>query len=375
VKPVADTHQDNSRLLIQARFAIAASVFALAISLAYFTFEFSRLATYVPEVIESVDQTVDKIDPIIAQVDTISGLVPSILQETAEIRVLIPSVLEQVENTNSTLRPAIEEYAKTNEQLPRILEEYTATRELLPEMLPGILKTADNVSFAVVTVTREVGANRELLPEISKTADKTAQALVIFAEQVEEIQPMLPDMMKTAGDASNAIIIVSSEIEQLRPLIPDILAEVEQTREMMPPMMSRAERLVKDANEVAKTAGEGATSGFFTGIIKAPFVLIGDIGEAMIGKSEARALLGEEDYNKVKNAALELLSSGQVDDIRDWGTPIKGVGGSVKLMDITEREGRECRVLHILVVNKGESIHDRDRILCINEAGKWDFAD
>ena len=103
-----------TRAALAARYLSAAGMFALAAALVYFTCELASLARHVPDVVNSVDRTVDKIDPIINEVSIITSLVPPILEEVAA--------------TRKAVVPAIDEYAKTNAQLPRILEHGTAHR-------------------------------------------------------------------------------------------------------------------------------------------------------------------------------------------------------------------------------------------------------
>lgn len=365
----------TSRPYLYAMYFSSFAMLMLACALVYFTVELARIAGYVPGVVNTVDRTVEKIDPIIDEVGEVSRIVPPILQEVAEIRVMIPAILDEVGQTRAAISPAIREYAKTNEQIPRIIDEYAATREMLPDILPGLLKTADNVSFAVVTVTKEIGANRDLLDDAQKTADKTADALVIIAKQVEASQPMLPDMLKSADNASNAVVVISKEIEAIRPLLPQILAEVEKTREMVPPALDKAERLVSNARQAAKEASKGATSGFLSGLFMAPFVFVGDVGKALVGADDKKLAseLSERDFDLIESSASELLEHGVEGEVKAWANDSSGNYGTITLRKVSYADGRECRTIYLELLKRGSKLNDKTQVLCRTEGGEWDF--
>lgn len=301
---------------LYAMYLSAFSMLMLAAALVYFTIELVNITRQIPEILLTVERTSEKIGPVVEEVGEIRGLVPPILKEIEETRKLVPPILKEIEETRKIIKPAINEYAKTNEQIPRILDEVEATRKALPEVL--------------------------------KTADK----------------------------ASSAVMAISKEVEKTRPLITEALAEVEKTRESIPPMMDRADQLILKASEAGKEASEGAVTGVFSGILMAPFTLVGDAGKRLVGASEKEAeKLSAEDYTLVETTVNEILERGRLGEVKEWRNEKSGSSGKVKLININDEldDGDECRELQITVENKGHMIQDKSSVMCKDYDGKWDL--
>ncbi len=296
-----DAGKDGARLFASYLFSL--SLFTLAGSIAYFTYEMTNVSKQVPDILQSIDNTSEKIEPIIDEVGQIIDLVPPILKQVEESRKLIPSILKEVE--------------QTRQQIPALLKESEAIRG----ELPAVLSSADKASQAVTDVSRQ--------------------------------------------------------IEATRPLIPEVLKEVETTRESIPPMMDRADVLIEKARVAGQEASEGAVTGLFTGIIRAPFALVGDAGRSITGLSEAEAKqLDKKDFELVEKASLYLLNNGTKGEERQWKNADSGNHGVVVLKDIyTEGEYAEidCRSLNIQLYKKGKMIKQAPRSFCKDNAGKWDL--
>lgn len=294
---------ETARLL--ASYLLSLSLFTLAGSFVYFTIEMAAVTRQIPDILVSINNTSEKIEPIIDEVDKLIELVPPILKEIEETRKLIPPILKEVE--------------QTRKQIPSILKETEAMRKELPAVLAS--------------------------------ADK----------------------------ASEAVVAISKEIEATRPLIPEVLKEVEATRESIPPMMDKADILIQKARVAGKEASEGAVTGVFSGIIMAPFALIGGAGEAIVGVSdEHEKLVSEDDYNLIEGASLDLLNNGSEGQSREWGNPDSGNHGTVVLTKIYIDEGlfsdTECRTIHIKLFNKDEQLQGIDRSLCKDD-DQWEIVE
>jgi len=147
----------------------AFSMLALAAALVYFTIELVGVARQIPDILQTVANTSDKIAPVITEVGEIRGLVPPILKE--------------IEATRKLAEPAIAEYAKTNQQIPRILDEVAATRKALP----AALKSADKASAAVVAMSKEVKAVRPLIPEVLSEVEKTRESIPAMMDRADQL--------------------------------------------------------------------------------------------------------------------------------------------------------------------------------------------
>ena len=310
-----ETSKDSTRLV--ASYLLSLSLFALAGSIVYFTYQITVVSKQIPDILLRIDDTSEKIEPIIKDVGQIIDLVPLILKEVEETRKSIPPILKEVEQTRKMIPPILEQVELTRKQVPAVLKESEAIRG----ELPAVLSSADKASAAVSDV--------------------------------------------------------SSQIEATRPLIPEVLKEVETTRESIPPMMDRADELIEKARVAGKEASEGAVTGLFTGLITAPFALVGDAGKSITGMTEEEAkLLDEKDFNYVEKASLYLLNNGVKGEERKWNNTDSGNHGTLILTEIySEGEYAEidCRSLKIQSYKKDKLIKEITRSFCKDDDGKWNL--
>lgn len=303
-----------------ATYVLSLAMFALAGALIYFAYEVSRVSTHIPDILSSVDHTSETVTPIISEVGEIRELIPDILHEVEETRKLVPPILKEVEQTRLQIPPILKEVEQTRKQIPPILKEVEAVRK----EVPAITKSADNAAYAVV--------------------------------------------------------VVSKEIKATRPLVPEILKEVETTRESIPPLLDRAEAMVDKARKAGEEASSGAVSGFFKGLITAPFTLVGDAGKAVTGMSdEELKKFTDKDIELYKQASLDLLNNGKRGDTRKVKNPESNNSATLKLVSIETREEdfttSECRTLQVETYRKNKRIKTSNNTFCKEEGGGWDVDD
>jgi surface antigen len=311
---MSDNLKEKIRLL--ASLLLPLSLFAMAAALAYFTYELSAVSRQIPGILESIDSTTENIAPVLDEVGNILDLVPPILKEIEETRKLIPPILKEVEQTRKMIPPILGEVEQTRKQIPAVLKESEAIRGELPAVLAS--------------------------------ADK----------------------------ASDAVAGVSKQVEATRPLVTDVLQEVATTRESIPPLMDRADVLIEKARVAGQEASEGAVTGLFTGIIRAPFALMEGAGNSFANLTEEEAkVFNEKDFSLVKQASLLLLNNGSKNEQRKWANDKSGNNGTVKLTKIYtkgEYSDIDCRTLHLTLYTKGKLVKDGDRSFCKNNKGEWD---
>jgi len=313
---MADTSKAGVQLV--ASYLMSLAMFALAGALVYFAYEVSRVSTQIPDILSSVDHTSDKVGPIVSEVVEIRELVPDILHEVAETRKLVPSVLKEIEETRKLVPSVLEQVEQTRDQIPPVLKE------------------------------------------------------------VESVRKELPAVLKSADKASNAVVVMSKEIEATRPLVPQFLKEVEITRKSIPPMLDRADAMIEKAREAGQEASTGAVTGFFKGLITAPFTLAGDAGRKITGMSEEEMKqYSEIDFDLIEAAALLLLNNGKKGDIRQLSNPESGFSGTLKLVSMETKEEdfttSMCRTLQIEAYKDNKRMKTVNRTFCREEGGGWDF--
>ena len=309
--------KNNDRTKIVASYFLSLSLFAIAGAIIYFTYVLTVISQHIPEVLLKIDTTTEKIEPILDEVAVITALVPSILEEVKQTRKMIPPILVEIQQTRKIIPSLLREVEQTRNQIPAVLKESAAIRR----KLPTILSSANKASAAVVGVTKQIEASR--------------------------------------------------------PLIAEVLQEVETTRESIPPMMDRADSLIDKARIAGKEASQGAITGIFSGIIMAPFSLLADAGQGIVGLSaEDAKKFSKKDFSLIEQAALRLLNTGSVNDEESWNNTESKRHGDIVLTKIYN-EGEyseiECRALSFKLFEKDKALHASDRSFCQTDDGKWDF--
>ena len=312
---MTDTAKAGAQLF--ATYVSSLAMFSLAAGLIYFAYEVSRISTQIPAILTSVDHTSAQVGPIVSEVVEIRDLIPDILHEVEETRKLVPPILKEVEQTRLQIPPILKEVEQTRLQIPPILKEVEAVRK----EVPAITKSTDNAAYAVVVMSKEVKATR--------------------------------------------------------PLIPEILKEVETTRESIPPLLDRADAMINRARTAGEEASSGAVSGFFKGLITAPFTLVGDAGKAVTGMTdEEMKKFTDKDIDLYKQASLDLLNNGKQGDTREVKNPDSGNSATLKLVSIENKEEdfttSECRTLQVETYRKGERVNTSNSTFCKEEGGGWD---
>jgi len=172
---MTDNFKDNARLL--STYILSLSLFAFAAALIYFTIEIASISKQIPDILDSVNETSDKIEPVIHEAGNLIDLVPDILQEVEQVRRLVPPILEEV--------------ALTREQIPAVLDEVAAVRKEIPAMLVS----ADKASESVVVISKEIEATRPLVPLVLKEVETTRESIPPMMAEADK----LIDKARVAG--------------------------------------------------------------------------------------------------------------------------------------------------------------------------------
>jgi surface antigen len=149
----------------------------MAVSLAYFTWEISAVSRQIPDILESINNTAEVVEPVVEEVGQVVELLPPVLREVEETRKLVPSILK--------------EFEQTRQQVPAVLNEIEALRKELPE----VLATTDRASAAVITVSKEVEATRPLIPLVLKEVETTRESIPGMMKEAD----VLIDKARAAG--------------------------------------------------------------------------------------------------------------------------------------------------------------------------------
>ena len=309
--------QETRQMAMLASLLMPLSLFALAGAIVYFTWQIGQVVVQLPGILDTVDRTTEKVAPVIDDVTRVVDLMPDILDEVTEIRQLVPPVIDQVDAVTKQVPPILKQVELTRAQIPPILRESEAIRKELPAMLA----TADRASASVSEISTQVEAS---LPRVDRALD-----------------------------------------------------EVKVTRDSIPGTLDRVDGLIDKARVAGQEASQGAVTGFFSGIIMAPFALVANAGRSIAGltEEEARELTGR-DHELTKQAVIVLLDQGEEGDSQKWKNEDSGNEGVVTIVDVY-KEGEyaelDCVKLKFVFYKTGKLLTEADRAFCKNEDGQWDF--
>lgn len=311
------------------------SRFAIAAAIIYFAYQLSQINNNVTIVTQSVDQISRHIEPALEEARAIRleitearKLVPEILVEVAEVRKQIPVVVAEVAEVRKQIPPIIAQVESINKQIDPILQR----------------------------------------------VDKTVAV-------VDDIQRQIPQITTTA---ENAIVAINDTRKEVLPLVLQTLEQIKLTRELVDPTLDRVEDLVEDtyfkakdaiasAEDVGQEASEGAIKGFFTGLIKLPFELIGTLASPIIKNidTDVAKQLTEKDVELIAEAGSRAITSRSIIKERRWENPNSGNSGSITIVRKYALQGIECVEARIRISNKRKQIMDQLDDFCLNEENNW----
>ena len=239
----------------------------------------------------------------------------------------------------------------------------------LANQAPAILDGIEKTSKQIEPVLKEVYKIRELIPPIVTEVTEIRKQIPDILHEVEQARILVPPIMEEVKLTREAIPSILVEVKKSREAIPPILVEVKKTREAIPTMLTKADNLVNNAGNIVKKSSEGAVSGVLTGIIKAPFKLIGGAGKSLFGQHSNK--LTEQDNQLSEATALRVLSSEKTGETESWNNTDSGNKGVITLKEIKTIENQQCKVVnYIIYIKNSESIND-NITACLNDENKW----
>jgi surface antigen len=228
-----------------------------------------------------------------------------------------------------------------------------------------------SLTAAFVYFTIELTRLANQAPAILEGIEKTSKQIEPVLNEFYKIRELIPPIVTEVTEIRKQIPKILNEVEQVRILVPPILVEVKKTREAIPTMLTKADNLVNNAGNIGKKSSEGAVSGVITGIIKAPFKLIGGTGKSLF-KSQSHKI-SDKDRQLIEETALRVLSSANVGETQNWNNPNSGNNGVITLKEIKTIDKRQCSVLTLSINIKNSKSLKEKITSCLNDENKWEL--
>ncbi|WP_370980052.1 hypothetical protein [Agaribacterium sp. ZY112] len=259
----------------------------------------------------------------------------------------LPLILSGLDNSGATIEGVVGEVKRVNDQIPDILKRVDA----INEQVPDILKQIDSVQTQIPAILKQVEAvEQNIKPILAESAALRAE-LPSLLKEVELVRKSLPSIIE--------------ESQGYRTLAPQILKESADIRASIPPTLTRVEGIVASADQVGKNASEAAVQGFFTGLIKTPFRMAKNAGEAILPGSG----LDPDDKQAIIEAMNKLMLHPDAGSSEAWSNPQSGHHGYIVLKEIHGSSKGECRdvEIHPQSIVKGHG----NITLCKDKSGIW----
>ena len=328
---------------------IAASRFAIAAAIVYFAYQLAQINDNVSVAMALADQVSKQIEPALLEAKEIRV-------EIAEVRKLVPDVLAEVSEVRKQIPVVVNEIARVRQQIPPVLDEVEQIRGQIPPILA------------------QLNSIETQIDPILKRIDKT----VAVVDKTQRQIPQIIDM------ADNAIASLNQTRGEVVLLVPPVLDEIRLTREKIDPSLDRLDDLVEDAyfkatdaigaaDKAGQEASEGVVKGFFTGLIKLPFELVGTLASPIVNSidQDVAKQLTEKDIELMIELGNRAYKSARIDKEYRWENSDSGNSGSITLLRQFQSEGRECTETRVTVNNKRKEIMDEVNNYCLDAEGKW----
>ncbi len=240
--------------------------------------------------------------------------------------------------------------------------------------IPEILSSVETTSEKIEPVLIEIGEIRAQIPSVLKEVKEIRKLISPVLDEVKLVREQLPAVLTEVKEVREQIPVLLAEAKAVRIIVPDVLKEVKRTREAIPPMLAQGERMIGAASKAGRRASEGAITGVITGILKAPFNLIGGLGRSMFGASAEKIKgLTEGDENMAARTAVAILAAGKLGESRNWNNSDSGNDGTVTIKEVKLIGGDECRVINNVVRIDGEEKINTDVTACLNDKLEWEM--
>lgn len=232
--------------------------------------------------------------------------------------------------------------------LAAALVYFTLEINRIRSQLPAILDKVETTSENIKPIVTEVIKARDLVPPLTNEITELRKQIPSILQEVKQTRELIPPILK--------------EVKQTRELVPPILKEVKKTREAIPPMLVKAENIVKQARFISKETSEGAVTGVFTGIIKAPFKLIGGMFGSVNLKVDG---MKAKDQQLAIKAVTDALSVDKIGEPYSWSNPDSGNNGVITITEKKVIDERDCRLITALTTVADNEAVKKDVTVCL----------
>ena len=153
----------------------ALGMIILAASIVFFSIELSQFRQQLPILLKQIDETTQRVSPIIDEINDIKKFIPQIIQQSEGYQQQIPIILTQVSAINLSIKPILEQSQQWQSKLPKLLKAISETNKTIGNTNKIIAKALPQIPLIL-------DESKALRAEIPEMLDKT-ESLMGQAEQ------------------------------------------------------------------------------------------------------------------------------------------------------------------------------------------------
>jgi len=226
-------------------------------------------------------------------------------------------------------------------------------------------------TIGLTRLANEAPAILEGIEKTSKQIEPVLKLIPPIVTEVTEIRKQIPNILDEVEQVRILVPPILEEVKLTREAVPPILVEVKKTREAIPTMLTRADDLINNAGNIGKKSSEGAVTGVVTGILKAPFKLIGGAGKSLSSRHANE--ITEKDRQVLEATVLRVLSSEDIGKTESWSNPDSGNNGVITLKEIKTISNRQCKIVNYIINIKHSKPIKENVTACLSDDNKWEL--
>lgn len=306
------------------RIAMAFSIFALAVAIAYAGYQLARatnlVAIYATEIRES-KQDVYSVLPVLAEHST---------------------------------------------QWQTLTEQMLLTAEQYREYLPVLDKRIAEINGLTADILEE-------LPKILELTDEINQTAYVLKGEAEHWRPISVSALEEVQASRESVPVYLARIEQqmkqVQSMTTEVLEEARAYRESIPVFLDRIDQQVSGARSIASDAGSGVVGGLFKGAIALPFDLVKGVSSLLVPDSVSAKNLTSTDVELIRSTVAALLPN-EAGNFQRWNNPESGHNGLIEIRSVNQANAAPCKLLRFTNYMNSE-VESFDAEFCLNEKRAW----
>lgn len=247
-----------------------------------------------------------------------------------------------------------------NASIPMVADKIEQASNAVNSAVNQVNTLSNDISAGLI----EFEKINALIPKIlSESAEVRSQTNLVLLK-ASEFNDRIPSLLDESRNIRESIPLILEDIARTRDTVDKSMAELRRLREEIPGLMADANALIEKADKAGIKASEGAVSGVFTGIVKAPYNIIRNV---VIKEGSGTRELTVRDRSILTGTVKKLLRNDTLGERLKFENEVTNLTGFVELVSQSSEENEPCRSVRIVI---GKS-YDLTKRICQDADKQW----